>query len=113
MKNKPRLSSLAFLGFSINMALENGYANAISFDDVYTSLNNKTLLEDLETKIPDFFDFSLYPKGSEENQYINEVLDYIAGGLQGRERRKVGIEKSGLNLLLAYILEAMQQKDWV
>ena len=113
MNNKPRLSALAFLGFSINIALEKGYADAISFNDIYTSLNNKTLLEDLETKIPDIFDLSLYPKGSEQNQYINEVLDYIAGGLQGRERKKVGIEKSGLHLLLAYILEAMQQKDWV
>ena len=113
MKNKPRLSALAYLGFSINIALEKGYADAISFDDIYTSLNNKTLLEDLEIKIPNCFDFSSDPKDSEQNQYLNEVLDYIAGGLQGRERRKVGIEKSGLNLLLAYILEAMQQKYWV
>lgn len=113
MENKPRLSTLGFLGFSLNMALEKGYANAMSFDDIYNSVKNKTLLEDLEDKIPDFFDFSLYPSGSEQNQYLNEVLDCIAGGLEGRERKKVGIEKSGLHLLLACVLEAMQQKDWI
>lgn len=113
MENKPRLSSLTYLGFCINMALEKGYGNTMSFDDVYKSLENNTLLEDLETKIPDFFDFSLYPSGSEQNRYLNEVLAYAAGGLEGRERRKVGIEKSGLHLLLAYVLEAIQQKDWI
>lgn len=113
MDKKPRLSSLAFIGFSINMALEKGYANTMSFADVYKSLENKTLLEDLDIKIPDFFDFSLYSSDSEENRYLNEVLAYVAGGLEGRERRKVGIENSGLHLLLAYVLEAIQQKYWV
>jgi uncharacterized protein YjbI with pentapeptide repeats len=35
----------------------------------------------------------------------------LAGGLEGRERRKAGVENSGLRLLMATILEAIQ-RDW-
>ena len=35
------------------------------------------------------------------------------GGLKGREGRKLGVEKSGLHLLLAFILEAIQSRYWV
>lgn len=32
--------------------------------------------------------------------------------MRGRERRKYGIESGGLSLLMAYVLEALQQEDW-
>jgi len=44
---------------------------------------------------------------------VNEVLNEVAESLRGRESRKVGVRKSGLHLLLAFILEAMQQQYWV
>jgi hypothetical protein len=37
----------------------------------------------------------------------------VALGLRGQELRKLGVEKSGLHLLLAFILEAMQRRYWV
>ena len=36
---------------------------------------------------------------------VNEVLNEVAESLRGRESRKVGVRKSGLHLLLAFILE--------
>jgi hypothetical protein len=107
-EERPWLSSLAFVGFSINIAIANGHGNTISFQEIYKSLENGTLLEDLNTKIPGEFDFGLFPTGSEQCIALNKTLNEVAGGLKGRERRKVGIKNSGLHLLLAYIIEAMQ-----
>lgn len=33
--------------------------------------------------------------------------------MEGREKRKYGVQSSGLSLLMAYILEAVQQEYWV
>lgn len=112
MSVKPRLSSLGYIGFYVNSAIAHGHGNSVSFDEIYESLDKGTLLEDLNTKIPGEFDFGLLPPGSEQNIALNHVLNHVAGGLQGRERRKVGIDSSGLHLLMAFILEAMQQRYW-
>lgn len=110
---KPWLSSLGFVGFYVNSAIASGYGDTISFDEIYDNLEEGTLLEYLNEKIPGEFDFSLFTPGEEQCVALNHVLNEIAGGLQGRERRKVGIETSGLHLLLAFILEAMQKQEWV
>lgn len=110
-EQKPSLSSLTLLGFRVNSTIANGHADAVSFQEIYDNLQKGTLLEYLNKKIPGEFD--LFPRGSEQCVALNHVLNEVAGGLRGRERRKVGIEKSGLHLLLAFILEAMQQQQWV
>ena len=112
-ETKPWLSSLTFVGFYVNSAIADGHGDAVSFDEIYSNLEKGTLLEYLNHKIPDEFDFSLLPPGSEQCVALNHVLNKVAGSLQGRERRKVGIEKSGQHLLLAFILEAMQRQYWV
>jgi hypothetical protein len=110
---KPWLSTLALVGFETNAAIESGHGSAFSFDDIYQSIEKGTLLEDINKRLPSVCDFSLYPPGSEQCIALHEVLSMIAGGLHGRERRKVGIERSGLHLLLAFILEAMQHQYWI
>ena len=113
MSEKPWLSSLALVGFEVNAAISRGHGDTVSFREIYESLERGTLLEDLEKKIPGEFDFSLFPPGQEQSVALNQVLNEVAGGLEGRERRKTGIESSGLHLLLAFILEAMQHQEWV
>lgn len=110
--NELRLSTLTYLGFEVNTAIAQGHGNDITFDELYESLENGTILEDLDKMIPNEFDFSLFPTGSAQSAGLNEALYQVAEGLRGRERRKVGIEESGLHLLLAVILEAIQQGDW-
>lgn len=113
MDSKPWLSTLTHLGFEVNAVISHGHGKAISFSELYKSLEEGTVLEDLSVKIPDEFDFSLFPPESEQAKALNEVLNQVAGGLQGRERRKVGVEESGLHLLVAFVFEAVQQGYWV
>jgi hypothetical protein len=110
---KPRLISLTFIGFHLTAALDDEKGDAVTFADVYEGLENRSLFKRLKVKLPDSFDFSLFEEGGEEEAAIFDVLDNVAGGLQGRERRKMGIEKSGVSLLLGFILEAIQQREWV
>lgn len=103
---KYRLSSLTFLGFEINYAMENGLGKDITFDDIYNSLDNDQLIEILNEKTNHKIDLSLYH--GEDRIVLNDMLKEASEGLRHRESRKTGIESSGLNLLMAIILEAIQ-----
>jgi len=50
---------------------------------------------------------------AEKGKTINRVLYDASAGFQGRERRKSGIESSGMHVLMACILEAIQRGSWV
>lgn len=108
----PSISSLGFLGFHINMAMEKGKINNISFVEVYEAVENGDILDLLEKKIPNFFDFSLFKKGSTERKELNYILCYVSEGTRNREQRKLGISDSGLCLIQAWVIEALQQKFW-
>ena len=111
-QEKPLLSALTFVGFAVNSAIEDGDGD-VSFADVYKSLEQGRLLEMLNEKIPNQFDFSLFKQGTEQNVWLNQVLLDAAVAFQGRERRKSGIQESGLHLVIVLILEAIQRHDWV
>lgn len=109
---KPRLTAYTFIGFYVMAAIDSGHANKLSFDDVYQGLERGTLLPDIKQKVPGaHFDFSMWPHGSDEERALLEPLKMAAGGLEGRERRKTGVEHSGLCLLMAFILEVIQNGD--
>ena len=112
MSNKPRLSSLTFVGFYVTAALDHGKGSKVSFEEIYDGLERGTLLQDLNEKVPNTFDFSLFPPGSDEEKGIVAVLQLASEGFRGRERRKSGVENSGLALLMACILEAIQRGEW-
>lgn len=71
-------------------AIDHGHAGSVSFEQGYAGIEQGTLLQDLKAILPDEFDFSLFPPGSDKEREIIEVLQEVAGGLQGRERRKTG-----------------------
>lgn len=117
-EEKPWLSMLSFLGFQVNAAIEKGHGNKISFDDVYKGLKERNLFELLDDKLPGVLDIGLFLERNEEpslkqrDGLLNALSD-AASGMEGRERRKYGVQSSGLSLLMAYILEAVQQEYWV
>jgi hypothetical protein len=110
--NCPRLSSLAFLGFEINSLPERCNVDIITFDYIYKGIEEKNLLEKLENDFKENIDLSLFGANDNETKSIYNVLGEAASGLEGNERRKVGIENSGQRLLVAFILEVIQHKRW-
>jgi len=112
MSNKPWLSSLTFVAFYITAALDHGKGAEVSFEEIYEGLERGTLFQDLDKKLPNTFDFSIFPPGSDKEKEVLAVLQLASEGFRGRERRKSGVENSGLSLLLVCILEAIQQGDW-
>ncbi|HYW21173.1 MAG TPA: hypothetical protein VE956_18120 [Nodularia sp. (in: cyanobacteria)] len=117
-EQKPFLSILSFLGFQVNAAIEEGHGNKISFSDIYKGLEERNLFELLNEKLPGILDISLFLESNEKahleqrNGVLNALSD-AASGMKGRERKKYGVESSGLSLLMAYILEAIQQEYWI
>jgi len=117
-EQKPWLSMLSFLGFHINSAIEKGYGNEVSFNDVYKGLEERNLFELLDEKLPKALDLSPFLEPNEEanleqrDGLLNALSD-AASGMRGREKRKYGVKSSGLSLLMACVLEAIQQEYWV
>jgi len=111
--NLPQLSALTFIGFYVNSAIESRNGDKVSFSEIYKSLENGTLFELLDRKIPGEFDFSLFKSDPAETEAIQRVLFDASAGFAGRERKKAGIESSGLHILMACILEAIQRGTWV
>lgn len=107
----PRLSSITFLGFQVNAAIDAGLADKFPFNDIYKGLERGTLLEDLSNKAPGEFDLELL-NATGETAKLLPVLNDAAEALRCRERRKTGVENSGLALLQAIVLEAIQQRNW-
>jgi hypothetical protein len=109
---KPPLTAYTFIGFYVMAAIDSGHADKLSFDDVYRGLKRGTLFPDMAQKLPGaLFDFSMWPHGSDQERALLEPLKVAAGGLEERERRKTGVEHSGLCLLMAFILEVIQNGD--
>ena len=113
MANRPWLSSLVLLGIYANSAVESGLGNDFSFRDVHTSIQRGTLFDDLEHRFKGKFDLSIFRADAEQRAGALEALSIAAGHVLGRERRKLAVEKNGLSLLLALILEIVQQGYWV
>jgi hypothetical protein len=104
---KPYLTSLTYLGFQINAAIERGHGDKVTFAQIYKGIEWGTLIEDLDKKLPKFFDFGLFSVSKEQREGVLEALRMAAGGMK-RSERKYGIQKNGLSLLMAFILEAIQ-----
>lgn len=118
-QDKVWLYRLTALGFQLNSAIERGLGNKISFDDIHRGLDNGDLFERIEEKLPNKMDLAMFAdKYSCQYPGLKEgtlkALYDAAAGMEGREKRKYGVVKSGLSLLMAYVLEAIQQnKYWV
>ncbi|ALN91508.1 hypothetical protein [Lysobacter gummosus] len=109
----PWLSTLSSVGFQLTSAIEIEFRGNLTFSEVYRGIDQGTLLQDIDRKLPGVCDFSLYPPGSEQCAALLESLKRAAGGLQGCERRKAGLISSGLHLIIALVFEAIQQRYWV
>jgi hypothetical protein len=109
--NSPRTSSLTFIGFEINSLPERTKCDQITFEYVYKGIEEKNLLHKLSNDFGDNVDLSLYLDDPSELDAIYASLGQAAAALNGRERRKTGVESSGQRLIIALLLEAIQQRS--
>jgi hypothetical protein len=66
------------------------------------------LIKFLNERLGDF-DWGLFGPEFDQGTSFVEAMQFEAEVFKDRERRKLGIEKSGVCLLLAFCIEAMQQ----
>lgn len=105
-----RLSSLTYLILELNAAIDTGLYQDISLEEVKDHIESRDLFPWLKKRLGKDIDLSLLDDG--RGQEIAEHLEQIRGGYAGNERRKWGIEHSGLCLLLAWVNELVQQREW-
>lgn len=107
------LGDLTVLQFQLIALIDSGKHEGVSLDDVKTVLSQRTLIAWLDQRFPGQFDTSLYT-GSRASHGADVVkaLDDAAGGINGRERKKLGVEHNGICLLAALVTEAIQSRSW-
>lgn len=107
-----RLTGLTFLIIQLNSLIDSGEYTHISIDDVHKAIEQKRIIPYLNEIADGDVDLSLYDSGGSFTEFTknyNEEMYSIYGGYAGNERRKWGVEKQGLCLLLAWTNEIVQQ----
>lgn len=101
-----QISKLTSLGFYLNGALGSGKYDDISIDEVKERIRDHTIFDYLKTKLGSDIDITVLRP--EDRQALNaewEDMSYALG-----EGRKLCVDRHGLCLLMAYILEGIQRR---
>jgi hypothetical protein len=102
------LSQLTSIGWCANMMLDRGEQAPFTFDDIYAAADNGTLVE-LFLKIDDSGIIEITARDPERRAETERALADAAGALRGRELRKTGVGDKPLCMVMAIVLEALQQ----
>jgi len=101
-----RITILTMIAFELNAALDSG-KHEISFHDVHRHLQAGSVFSFLKQRLGAEIDLSLLMDDKEqllvsEWQGFSNAID---------SRRKFGVQKNGLCLLLAYAIQSIQQRQ--
>ena len=102
-----RLSTFTYLAFEVNAALDTGNYSGIGIGEIKRHIDAGDILQFLSERLGDDIDLSLFRKADEAE--IVERIREVREVLEGRERKKTGICRNGLCLLIAYCLEIVQR----
>jgi len=107
------LSALTHLLLNINAALDTGHHDAIGIREVKEHIQRGTVLRFLRDRCREDIDLSMLVDGSDRDfeSWYESKLQEIDGGYAGQERRKWGVEKRGLCLLIAWTTEIIQRRE--
>jgi len=106
---KPSLTALTHLAFHINATLDACPDFELSYAEVHDNAEIGYLVEHLAKRLAGRADLYLLTSNHDQHISLERALGEAAQALRGRERKKANIEKSGLCLVMAIILEAIQQ----
>jgi hypothetical protein len=93
---------------------DSGNYQDVTIDDIHAAARDHGTLDFLKQVAKDNLDLSVHLKTDvygDFRTYFEEKFYQIAGGLEGRERRKTGVENSGICFAIAVIIEMIQQGD--
>jgi hypothetical protein len=111
METKLRLSTLSIVAFNLVSAIDHGFLEKITFDEIYREIESGNLIAFLKSQLGDSVDLSLVTADTVQGRRFIEALQRLPNVLAGNERRKLGVENSGLCLLLAFCIELMQHLE--
>lgn len=107
-----KLNKLTLLILEYNHLLDTGKYGHITIRDIHREIEQGTVLRFIRDVAAEDADLSLYLDMEDELGFEAEYarhLQSIYGGYAGQERRKWGVENSGLCLLIAWTNEIIQQ----
>ena len=98
---------LTCLAFNLNYLLDRGYY-CFPIQEIKAAIKGRTLFTYLNRKISkdDSFDISLFDDS--DRAWLMDQFSNLADTID--EERKLGVQKNGICLLLAYTLELIQQE---
>jgi len=113
METKLRLSTLGMVAFNLNTAIEAGHIDDFGFAEVYEAIGKGTIVGFLDDKLGHDVNLSLlrHPPGRAQHEAFVEVMKYTAPSFEGSERQ-LGVQRSGMCLMMALVLVAMQEGYW-
>lgn len=101
-----KISLLTFVAFNLNGAMDTGRYDDIFIDTVKKEIEKGTIFDFLRARLGEDIDLSIL-KSSDEMELVAEWQDLL---FSVNERRKMSIERRGLNLLIAYLLVGIQRR---
>jgi hypothetical protein len=103
-----RLSQITSIGWCANMLLDRGEQAPFTFDDIYAAADNGTLVE-LFLNIDDSGIIEITTREPEQRAETEQALANAVEALRGRELRKTGVGDKPLCMVMAIVLETIQQ----
>jgi len=101
-----RITALTFIAFYLNGAMDSGRYDDLSISEVKSKIEDGTIFDFLRKRLGSDIDLSILDK-ADEAKLLSEWQDFMA---VINERRKMAIERRGLTLLIAYLLEGIQRR---
>jgi hypothetical protein len=101
-----QVTQLTFIGFYLNGALGSGKYDEISIEEVKARIRDHTIFDYLKTKLGSDIDLSVL--SPEDRLELNSEWEDLADAVD--EARKMCVDKNGLCLLMAYLLEGIQRR---
>src|SRR5436309_1043297 len=102
------LSQLTSIGWCAIMMVDRGEQPPFTFDDIYAAADSGTLV-DLFLKIDDSGVIEITARDRKQRAETERALADATEALRGRELRKTGVGDKSLCLVMAIVLEAIQQ----
>lgn len=100
------VNKLAFLGFYLNGAAGSGKYDQLTIQRVKAAIDDARIFDVLQAELGDDLDVSIID-APERAELVDEWQNYVNAV---NESRKMCVDRGGLNLLVAYLLEGIQRR---